>query len=49
MFHNTNMPNPNQTFHAQSHTQNMMHIRPVNLYACGTTLENTANVAQESM
>ena len=40
---------PNQTFQTQIYTWNVMQIRPIGLYACGTILENTVNVARESM
>ena len=43
------MSHPNQTFHTQIHTRNMMQIRPVDLYARGIILENTVNAARESM
>ena len=44
------MPHQNHTFHTQSHTRNTMHnIRPIDLYACGTILKNTVNVARKSM
>ena len=38
------MSYPNKIFHTQSNTRNVMHIRPIDSYACSTILENTMNV-----